>query len=127
MGERTGPRLAVADRSTDPYAWRCHVDTDWNTGEERLHLVRRTSGGDVLVVTGFDDEGRPVVDRFQIEAAAPATPAMRLDPDMLAAVAARLNPGPSQGEVRRLEEALAVERARVDLLLARIARTEAAR
>lgn len=100
------------------YGWQVAIRDDMlalATDSRRVHIFRR-AGDRVEVITEFDSDGAAVIQSFD---AATVDPTGFLIPiDALEAIAELLKPGPSQGETRRLEEALAVERRRVDDVLA---------
>lgn len=99
------------------YDWQVGIRDDMEalaTDSRRVHIYRRR-GERTEVITGFT-EGRAVVESFDPANTGPA--GLLLPVDALEAIAELLKPGPSQGETRRLEEALAVERRRVDDVLA---------
>lgn len=93
------------------YGWQVAIRDDFRalaTDCRRVHIYRRV-GERLDVITGFTDDGDAVIESD------PTDPQGFLLPvDALEAIAELLKPGPSQGETRRLEEALAVERRRVD-------------
>lgn len=76
-------------------------------------LARRASEDEAEWVTGFDERG-VVVSALPINSLGPR---FRVPWDALVALADQVKPGPGAREVARLEEALAVERARVDRLI----------
>jgi hypothetical protein len=81
----------------------------------RVFLHRRL-GDAIEVVTGFDEAGRPVVERHEVDVA-PDFRGLLIPAEAVAALAEVVKPGPGEAEVARLEEALAVERGRVDAML----------
>lgn len=99
------------------WGWKAHVHEgpdDWAAGTVRVTLYRRDAEGGEQIV-GFDDAAFPITERV-IQHAMPK-PGFRIPREAVEALAEVVKPGPSQGEVRRLEEALAIERARVDRAL----------
>lgn len=96
------------------WEWRAHVAEDWQRFGARLFLLRSTPDG-VEVVTGFDEQGLPVITTVP-EGTVIDFPGFALDRGARESLAAQLRPGPSEAEMKRLEEALAVERVRVDRL-----------
>jgi hypothetical protein len=102
-----------------PYDWDCHIDTDWQTNQAVV-IFHRHRGESMEVITGLDSNGRAIVTRYPAETVTPDPTGLRLPMEAIQALAERVKPGPSQGEIKRLEDALAVERGRVDALLARL-------
>lgn len=102
--------------------WRAHVSEDYEAMvmDARRVIFHRRLGDGGEVIVGFGESGHPIV-----ESRDPNTVSdfrgLLIPPDALEALAELLKPGPSRGEVARLEESLAVERRRVDDLLARLA------
>lgn len=99
--------------------WKAHVAWDLvPTMDARRVLVYRPLAADrVEVVTGFEADGRPVTEQLD-PAVVHDFRGLLLPAEAIQALAEAVKPGPSQGEVARLEEALAVERRRVDDTLA---------
>lgn len=97
--------------------WQAHTIDDWETGGTRLILFRRV-GDETEVIVGFDEHGMATVERTVNGATSCRDfQGFLLPRDAVEAIAARVNPGPSKAEVTRLEEALAIERKRVDDVL----------
>lgn len=105
------------------YGWHAHLTDDWAVGGSRLFLVREAGPDDIEVVTGFTDDGFAVITR-QGRAVRTDFPGLLIPRDALDSLGALLRPDAGGPEVRRLEEALAVERARVDQLLAVLTRQD---
>lgn len=103
----------------DTADWTAAIRDDFQAlavDARRVHIYRRI-GGRVEVITGFTDAGVAVAQTFD-EAVAIDFPGFTIPIGALEALAEQLKPGPSQGETKRLEEALNVERRRVDDMLA---------
>jgi ribosomal protein S16 len=108
------------DAMTGQWGWRAQVTDDWYGGIDnvRVQFARPHGPTELEYLVGFEDGGgngtaRPV---FAVELVA-ATPEFRgflIPREAVEALAEQVKPGPSQGEVKRLEEALTVERTRVD-------------
>lgn len=98
--------------------WRCHVVDDFARDGHRVTIYRRM-GDAIEVVSGFDpDDGLPIF-ADQEPNVQPEEPPLFFSRGMLEAIAEAVKPGPSRAEFARLEEALRVERARVDQVLDR--------
>jgi hypothetical protein len=103
---------------TGPWGWRAQVTDDWYGGIDnvRVQFARPHGPTELEYLVGFEDgagngTARPV---FAVELVA-ATPEFRgflIPREAVEALAEQVKPGPSQGEVKRLEEALAHERDR---------------
>jgi hypothetical protein len=104
----------------DLLGWQVHVSDDahnWAADSLGVTLYRRdTEGGEQII--GFDDQGWPIIERL-LPLAVPR-PGFRIPREAVHALAEAVKPGPSQGEVKRLEEALAHEREQVRRLMDRI-------
>lgn len=105
---------------TDPYAWRAFIVDEpfaMMTDARRVHFGRRGIE-DTDWIVGFGDRGDQVIERTpagtMVEHRGFLIPASALE-----SIAEQIHPVARGPEVARLEEALAVERARVDALLAR--------
>jgi hypothetical protein len=106
------------DRYTETDGWRAHCHSDFLRNVDRLSLTRPVAPGR-LEVFSFGD-GYPVMTIIDREGAARSdggVPVLALPYGAIAAIAALARPGPSSGELGRLEEALRVERDRVDRFL----------
>jgi hypothetical protein len=96
--------------------WKAQIDPDMGTFGERLKLYRRT--GDVVeFVAGFDDSGGCILQRT-VPGVSTGFDGLLLPAGALEAVADLIKPGPSQGEMRAVTEALDLERRRIDVFLA---------
>lgn len=105
---------------SDQWSWRAQVTDDWYGGIDnvRVQFARPHGPTELQYLVGFEDgagngAARPV---FAVEPTG-ATPAFRgflIPREAVEALAEQVKPGPSQGEVKRLEESLTVERMRVD-------------
>ena len=69
------------------------------------------------MVTGITENGQVVVTSHPRDEYATDTFALRLPTGLIVAIGEAIKPGPGSDEVKRLEEALAVERKRVDSIL----------
>jgi tRNA(Ile2) C34 agmatinyltransferase TiaS len=93
--------------------WQVHITDDWRHVDTSLVVIYRTvrDGVEVMRTPGEVvelDAGTSMVGE-----------GMLLPTSALKAIAERLKPGASAGEVKRLEDALEVERRRVDDVLRR--------
>lgn len=95
--------------------WVAVMEESWD-GTATLHLVNRQQGA-VREIIGFQETGLPIWEYVE-EGTRGTFAGFRIPLDALKGIAEVLKPGPSQGEVQRLEESLGVERARVDQVLA---------
>lgn len=84
---------------------------------DHLYLWRPAGIGRNEMVTGFSPEGYAILTVIEDDV---ATSPLHLPSGTLAAIAEAVKPGPSSGEIARIEEALRVERARVDQVLDRM-------
>jgi hypothetical protein len=102
---------------SDRDLFRVRVDKDFATNRDRLLIGRQFPGQpfEALIATGA--EWRPTNPAHATRDDA----GLWLPGGAWDAIRDYAHPGPSRAEVARLEEALAVERKRVDMLLARIA------
>lgn len=102
----------------DPFdGWMAQVDSYGGLMTERLVIARRNGDRSWDYIEGFLPTGEAVITR--------TTEDVRLDGfqiprGVLRAIAEAVKPGPDSKEVARLEEALKVERARVDQVLDRM-------
>lgn len=85
----------------------------------RTLIVFRAEGDDLVALAGWTDTGTPVLTRWPRHAVSPDSTRLQLPVGVLEAIAEAIKPGPSQGELARLEEALTVERTRIDRVLER--------
>lgn len=103
---------------TDPYGWRVRiVDEFGHVDLQRVIIYRHV--GDQNEVIRPTPTGAIEAKRYDPAVVADEPMGFLLPRGALDAIAEAIKPGPSQGEVARLEEALTVERARVDALLTR--------
>lgn len=96
--------------------WRAHIVNDWSTLMQRV-VIYRHIGGRVEVITGFTEQG----DAIATDEPADTTsdfPGLRLPTGALEAIAESVKPGPPSDALARLQEALDLERRRVDDVLA---------
>jgi hypothetical protein len=104
----------------DRWGWQAHVSDDahnWAADSYGVTLYRRTPDGGEQIV-GFDEYGWPTIETL-LPLATPR-PGFRIPREAVRSLAEAVKPGPSQGEVKRLEEALAIERERVERLTDRL-------
>lgn len=97
--------------------WEAHLSEgpdDWAARCTRLVLCRRLPNGAGEQIVGWTEGGLPLTEA--VLPGAVLRPGFRVPREALASLRDAIDPGPSAAEVRRLEEALAVERARVDAL-----------
>lgn len=98
----------------NPLGYQARVVEEFFTGGHRLHIWRRRPDGQVDTLR--EDGTWTTVDPSIV---VPDTAGLRLPAGAWQAICEHATPpGPSAGEVARLEEALAVERSRVDRTLA---------
>lgn len=97
--------------------WRAHVSEDYRdlATDTRRVVLWRNIGEETEVVMSLTD-GAVTVGRQPFGVASDFR-GLVVPREALDALAEVIKPGPSQGETKRLEEALAVERRRVDELL----------
>lgn len=96
--------------------WRCQLIDDFSLGGQRIAIYRHD--GDTLVyLTDWDERGTPMIKALPMNESADTSKLPWLPYDALTALAEAVRPGPTQAEVKRLEDALLFERARVDRLL----------
>jgi hypothetical protein len=107
---------------TERHGWRVHIGPDLGSGEDRLYVA--TGDAHPRRLTRLTAEA--VEWEEYVPGVASDFRGLLVPRGVLDAVAEAVKPGPSPGEVARLEEALEVERARVDRLLEWLARTEPA-
>ena len=90
-------------------------------------ILHRRIGDTREIIKGFDHNGWAIVEAQSItDAVSEDEPLGFVVPtDALEAIAEAIKPGPSRAEMKRLEEALAVERARVDGVLGLIVQAKA--
>jgi hypothetical protein len=103
----------------DQWSWRAQVSDDWYGGLDnvRVQFAQPHGPTEVQYLVGFEDgagngAARPM---FAVDLVG-ATPEFRgflIPRGAVEALAECVKPGPSQGEVKRLEEALAHEREQV--------------
>lgn len=99
--------------------WEAHLHEgpdEWARHERRLTIYRRNGDGSGEQLIGWDEFGMPEVE--QVPAGAVMRAGFRIPAEALPSLRDAIEPGPSAGEVRRLEEALEIERRRVDQALA---------
>jgi hypothetical protein len=103
--------------------WLVGIESDHLRRFDTLIMARRV-GDQLDVITGLG-HGTQVIELTTVPATSSGTEAERwvFPSGVLQAIAEALKPGPGSGEVKRLEEALAVERARVDKLIDKAVRS----
>lgn len=84
----------------------------------RTVIVYRREGDDLVALSGWTGDGTPTLTRWPVNTVSPDGVALLMPEGAVEAIAEAVKPGPPSGEVARLEEALKVERARVDDVLA---------
>ena len=100
--------------------WEARIEDDFFRGGHRLILFRRLPNGDVEYTTGeVTPFGGMTPTQADPAQHLPRDVGFRLEGGMLNAIAAAAKPGPSEREVALINDALAVERARVDRILDR--------
>lgn len=104
----------------DQFGWRAHIsdqfDPAFARGFRRVHLWRRVGDGEIEVITGFNFDGYPVIER-RPPGVTDEFRGLAIPAEALQAIAEAVKPGPSTGELARLSDQLAVEQHRVDKLL----------
>ncbi len=102
--------------------WKAAIDRTYTPMEYRLHAWRPVGNGYIEYVIGVDSSGRLATTRREASTVAEGHDGVAISPEMFEAVARAfaeyVEPTPIRAEVERLEQALAVERARVDQLVA---------
>lgn len=98
--------------------WAVRLTDEFHPERMRLRMVRPSEWRGAEIV-GFDEDGVPI-ETSHDGVALPAVdfPGFLVPKDVVLAIAEAIKPGPSQGEARRLEEALALERERHDRIVA---------
>lgn len=96
--------------------WQVHITDDWSHIDTANVVIFRHVGDGVEVMQSIE-QGSATITTVEPGAALP--PALHIPRSALEAIAEKLRPGPSSAEVARLEEALTIERRRVDEVLAR--------
>jgi hypothetical protein len=99
--------------------WKAHLIDDWATGGHRLILTRRHNDTTHDVIEGFTEHGDPIVHTHS-DAVVNEWQGFRLPMGAAEAIAQAVRPGPTMRELSRLEDALTVERGRLDLALDRL-------
>jgi hypothetical protein len=93
--------------------WKAHIERDWAGMGDRLILHRRV-GDRFEVVTEIAEGGHAVITEVTPNE---RVEGIRLPEGVIDAIAEALHPGPSSSELRVLNEALNLERDRVDRVL----------
>ena len=97
--------------------WKCHIhDASPAFFGQRVVLYRRL-GDDIEAVVGATETGDVVLKRFPQGVSVPADIGLVLPLGAVEALAEIVKPGPSSGELRALNDALDLERSRVDNVL----------
>ena len=101
------------------HGWKVVIIQDgFQYDSERVAIHRRV-GDYTEVITGWTDDGHPILHSFPENATNDAV-LPHLPRGVLDAIAEAVKPGPAQAEVNRVVENLTHERARLDLILDRI-------
>lgn len=95
--------------------WQAHISDDFVHDAKRV-LFHRAAGDDVEVIVGFEASGHAIVHRYEF-AASPEFRGLVIPEDALAALVAAVKPGPSSDMLGVLQQALDVERQRVDRVI----------
>lgn len=96
------------------WEWKATVVSDWLAQGHRLFMHRAgAEPGTREVITGFTSRGLPTTE-VQAPNHVAGFPGFLLPDDLTDAVRDAIEPGPSVAETRRLEEALTIERGRVN-------------
>lgn len=97
-----------------PFGWRAQIVTEPMMDARRLLVFRYSgSGSEIMLNT------EPAFQQFDSGAPLPSPAGLLLPTDMWDAIVEAASPAPHGVEIARLEEALKVERDRVDALLVR--------
>lgn len=96
--------------------WRCHLIDDFARGAQRIAIYRH-DGDQLVYLTHWDEDGTPIISSVPAEISFDTSKLPRLPCEALAALGEAIRPGPTGAEVKRLEDNLSVERARVDRML----------
>jgi len=95
--------------------WRVHLVDDFMSHTTMLVVHRPTANGSE-VLTGFTEDGHPIFEHVPPGVVSPNN-LPHLPIGALSALREAIQPGPSKQEMARLEDALTVERQRVDKIL----------
>lgn len=100
--------------------WQARLYWDPASHEDRLLIFLRRSDGQLTIVTGFDGQGAPTLTTTEpgVRNEFPGFAIMAGMGEALGEVFS--HPPASDREIKRLEDALAVERRRVDALLGQL-------
>ena len=109
----------------DPYGWRAHVQDEWATGLDLARVILYRIVGDQREVIRPGTTGTIEAHRSDLGTVMAESAGFLLPRGAIQALVDEVKPGPAHCEVARLEEALAVERGRVDRLLELVARPPA--
>lgn len=104
--------------SAQALGWHAHISDRFEIDAKLVTFWRRLGDDRTEIIVGFDPDGRPVTDTIPV-GVRPEFPGLAIPVDALQALAETVKPGPSSAEVGRLEDALTVERRRVDQVLDR--------
>lgn len=95
--------------------WKVRIDYDWARDLDELAIYRYRGNDTVEVIDSIGDTG-PIIATYH-EGIQIST-RLRLPRGVIDLIAQAAKPGPTQAEMDRVVEALAVERRRVDNMLA---------
>lgn len=95
--------------------WQVHVVYHWETDMDRVVIFRRVGDGRVEVLKELRSDGLTIVET--IDGAIVGPVGFSLPLGVLQAIAEKVKPGPSSDAIGVLNEALAVERNRIDRVL----------
>lgn len=101
------------------HEWRARISEDgrtFATDAAFVHIFRRDPAGGSEQIVGFDEQGWRVTENVG-HGMIPRFPGFLFPREALESLAEQVKPGPSKAELARLEEALAVERVRIDRTL----------
>ncbi len=96
--------------------WRAIVRPDLTSDATRVFLVRDLEPDLISVAVGFDEDGW-IIQAEEPRHVVPTFQGFLFPRDALQAIVLAVKPGPSEGEIRAIREALGVERDRVDRTL----------
>ena len=97
------------------HGWKADVLPDWTTASHDRLFLYRDRGAKIEMVTTIHDQ--TIIKLFDHGEHTGDFNGLHLPTGAAMAIAEALKPGPSTGELKRLEEALELERRRVDRML----------
>lgn len=95
--------------------WQVHIVYHWETDSDRIVIFRRVGDGRVEVLKALHSDGNTLVET--IDGAIVGPVGFSLPLGVLQSIAEKIKPGPSNDAIGVLNEALAIERSRIDRVL----------